>query len=374
MHMKLDNLVDKKLIKNIDLGIIISVLCLVIIGVIAIYSATGAAYGGSLSYIKTQIVAFILGIIGIVFVLLIDYNTFGEMEKIIYIVNILLLIAVLVFGKEIKESRSWIILGPVRFQPSEIVKIGFILTFAKQLEKREGSLDTLKGVAPLILYMVPIIGLILRQPDFGTALVFVFFSFFMLYAAGMNYKFILGIGALGIISAPALWLYYLKPYQKHRIMVFFNPELDPLGTGYHVIQSKIAIGSGQFLGKGLFQGTQNNLGFIPERHTDFIFSVIGEELGLLGSIIIILLFLWLIMRCMYIAKISKDSYGKYITVGVMAMFLFHVLENIGMTIGIMPVTGIPLPFISYGGSSLLTNMISIGLVLNVGMRRQIIRF
>ena len=374
MYMKLDNLVDKKLIKNIDLSIVISVICLVIAGIIAISSATGAAYGGSLSYIKTQIAAFILGIIGMVFVLLFDYNTFGEMEKIIYLVNVLLLIAVLVFGKEIKGAKSWIIFGPVRFQPSEIVKIGFILTFAKQLEKKEGTLDTIKGIIPLILYMIPILGLILLQPDFGTALVFVFFSFFMLYAAGMNYKFILGAGALGILSAPALWFYYLKSYQKHRIMVFFNPELDPLGTGYHVIQSKIAIGSGQFLGKGLFQGTQNNLGFIPERHTDFIFSVIGEELGLLGSIIIILLFLWLIMRCMYIAKISKDSYGKYITVGVMAMFLFHVLENIGMTIGIMPVTGIPLPFISYGGSSLLTNMISIGLVLNVGMRRQIIRF
>ncbi len=372
--MRLDNLVDKKLIKNIDLSIIISVFCLVVIGVIAIYSATGAAHGGSLSYIKTQIVAFILGIIGIIFVLFIDYNTFGDMEKIIYIVNILLLIAVLVFGKEVKGSKSWIIFGPLRFQPSEIVKIGFILTFAKQLEKREGTVDTIKGVLPLILYMAPILGLILKQPDFGTALVFMFFSFFMLYAAGISYKLIFGIGALGIVSAPALWLYYLKPFQKHRILVFFNPEMDPLDTGYHVIQSKIAIGSGQFLGKGLFKGTQNNLGFIPERHTDFIFSVIGEELGLLGSMAVILLFMWLIMRCMYIAKISKDSYGKYICVGVMAMFLFHVLENIGMTIGIMPVTGIPLPFISYGGSSLLTNMLSIGLVLNVGMRRQVIRF
>lgn len=372
--MKLDNLVDKKLIKNIDLGIVISVTLLVVAGIIAIASATGVSYGGSLGYVKTQIAAFILGIIGIVFVLLIDYNTFGEMEKVIYIINILLLVAVLVFGKEVKGAKSWIVLGSIRFQPSEIVKIGFILTFAKQLEKREGTLDTIKGILPLILYIIPILGLILKQPDFGTALVFIFFSFFMLYAAGMNYKFIFGMGALGILSFPVLWFYYFKPFQKHRIMVFFNPELDPLGKGYHVIQSKIAIGSGQFLGKGLFKGTQNNLGFIPERHTDFIFSVIGEELGLLGSIVIILLFFWLIMRCMYIAKISKDSYGKYICVGVMAMFLFHILENIGMTIGIMPVTGIPLPFISAGGSSLLTNMISIGLVLNVGMRRQIIRF
>ena len=296
------------------------------------------------------------------------------MERIIYAINIILLIAILVIGKEIKSSKSWIIIGPMRFQPSEIVKIGFILTFAKQLERKGDIINSIKGLIQLMLYLLPILGLILLQPDFGTGLVFIFFSFFMLYAAGLNYKFILGVGTIGIISVPALWLYYLKPYQKHRILVFFNPELDPLGSGYHVIQSKIAVGSGQFLGKGLFKGTQNNLGFIPERHTDFIFSIIGEELGLLGSMIIILLFLWLIMRCMYIAKISKDNYGKYITVGVMSMFLFHVLENIGMTIGIMPVTGIPLPFISYGGSSLLTNMIAIGLVLNVGMRRQVIRF
>lgn len=372
--MKFFNLLDKKLIKNIDLGIIVSVLLLFIAGIIVISSATGATYGGSLSYIKIQIAAFILGIIGAAIVLFFDYNTFGEMEKIIYVINILLLVAVLVFGKEVKGSKSWIIFGPLRFQPSEIVKIGFILTFAKQLEKREGTLDTVKGVIPLLLYMAPIIVLILRQPDFGTALVFIFFSFFMLYAAGISYKFIIGIGALGIISLPILWFYYFEEYQRYRIMVFFNPEMDPLGRGYHVIQSKIAIGSGQFLGKGLFKGTQNNLGFIPERHTDFIFSVIGEELGLIGSMIIILLFMLLIMRCMYISKISKDSYGKYISVGVMAMFLFHVLENIGMTMGIMPVTGIPLPFISYGGSSLLANMLSIGLVLNVGMRRQLIRF
>lgn len=372
--MKLSKLIDRRLIKNIDASLIISMLLLIAIGVVAIISATGIAYGSSYTYIKVQIVAFVLGTIGIVAVLFFDYNTFGELEKVIYIINILLLIIVLLFGKEVKGSKSWLILGPLNFQPSEIVKIGFILTFAKQLEKKEAILNTVKGLAQLILYIGPILGLILLQPDFGTGLVFVFFTFFMLYAAGLNYKYIFGFVIMGIVSVPVLWLYYLKPYQKHRILVFLNPELDPLGRGYHVIQSKIAVGSGQFLGKGLFKGTQNNLGFIPERHTDFIFSIIGEEFGLIGSIVIVLLFLWLIMRCLYIAKISKDDYGKYITVGVMAMFLFHVLENIGMTIGIMPVTGIPLPFISYGGSSLLTNMIAIGLILNVGMRRQVIRF
>ena len=372
--MKWSKLIDRRLIKNIDLGLVISMLLLISIGIVAIVSSTGIAYGSSFSYIKIQVIAFILGIIGIVAVLFFDYNTFGEMEKIIYAVNILLLVIVLLFGKEVKGSKSWLVIGTFNFQPSEIVKIGFILTFAKQLEKKEAVLNTVKGLAQLMLYMAPILGLILLQPDFGTGLVFVFFTFFMLFAAGLNYKYIFGVITMGIVSVPALWLYYLKPYQKHRILVFLNPELDPLGSGYHVTQSKIAVGSGQFIGKGLFKGTQNNLGFIPERHTDFIFSIIGEEFGLIGSMVIVLLFLWLIMRCMYIAKISKDDYGKFITIGVMAMFLFHVLENIGMTIGIMPVTGIPLPFISYGGSSLLTNMIAIGLVLNVGMRRQVIRF
>lgn len=372
--MKWDNIFDKKLLKNIDMGIIISVILLFAGGIVAISSATGVARGESLGYIKIQSVAFILGIIGIIVILCFDYNTFGDMSRIIYAVSILLLIAVLLFGKEIKGSKSWFDLGPVNFQPSEIVKIGFILSFAKILEKREGTLDTIKGMIPVIIYIIPIIGLILLQNDFGTALVFIFFIAFMVFAAGISYKYILGAGVFALLSLPLLWFKFFGDYQKKRILVFFNPELDKLGSGYHVIQSKIAIGSGQFTGKGLFKGTQNNLGFIPERHTDFIFSVIGEELGLIGSVIIILLFMILILRCIYIAKISKDSYGKYVCIGVMAMFLFHVLENIGMTIGIMPVTGIPLPFVSYGGSSLLTNMMSIGLVLNVGMRRQIIRF
>ena len=372
--MKWDNIFDKKLLKNIDVGIIISMILLFAGGIVAIASATGVTHGGSLNHIKIQSVAFILGMIAIIIILFFDYNTFGDMSKLIYAVSIILLVAVLIFGKEVKGSKSWFDLGLVNFQPSEIVKIGFILSFAKLLEKREGTLDTIKGIIPIILYIVPIIGLILLQNDFGTALVFIFFIAFMVFAAGMSYKFILGTGVLAVLSLPLLWFKFFGDYQKKRILVFFNPELDKLGSGYHVIQSKIAIGSGQFTGKGLFRGTQNNLGFIPERHTDFIFSVIGEELGLIGSVIIIFLFMLLITRCIYIARISKDSYGKYICIGIMALLLFHVLENIGMTIGIMPVTGIPLPFVSYGGSSLLTNMISVGLVLNVGMRRQVIRF
>jgi len=372
--MNKEGIIDKKLLKNLDVGILISVILLFIIGLVAISSATGVAHGGSLRHVKIQSVAFLLGTIAMIITLFFDYNTFGELSKVIYIVSILLLVAVLIFGVEVKGSKSWFDLKVVNFQPSELVKIGFIISFAKFLEKREENLNSLKGVLSAVLYIIPIVGLIILQNDFGTALVFIFFIAFMLFAAGISYKYVVGAIVLGILSFPLLWYYVFEDYQRKRILVFLNPEMEPLGRGYHVIQSKIAVGSGQFWGKGLYQGTQNNLGFIPERHTDFIFSVIGEEMGLIGSLAVILLFMLLLMRCIYIANISKDSFGKYICVGVMAMFLFHVLENIGMTIGMMPVTGIPLPFVSYGGSSLVTNLIAIGLVLNVGMRRQVIRF
>lgn len=374
MMLKFDDLVDRKLLKNIDLGIVLSTVLLILYGITAIASATHITKGGSMSLMKVQIIAFILGIIGVIIILMIDYNTFGDSYTILYVVNILLLVSVLLLGSKIKGSKSWIDFGPLNFQPSEVVKLGFILTYAKYLEKKKDKLNRIIDILPAVMHMGVVIGLILLQPDFGTALVFIFISVFMLFAAGLNYKMIAGAFVTFLVSIPAMWFFLFKQYQKDRIRVFLNPELDPMGAGYHVLQSQTAIGSGQFAGKGLFQGTQNNLGFIPERHTDFIYSVIGEELGLIGAIAVIFLFMWLLLRCIHIAKVSKDDYGMLICVGVTAMYLFHVLENIGMTIGLMPVTGIPLPFISYGGSSLLTNMAAVGLVLNVGMRRQVIRF
>lgn len=372
--MRLDNILDKKLIRNIDLGIVFFTIFLVAFGIVAIASATHIAKIGTSSEIKVQIIAFILGIIGVTIILMIDYNTFGDWYKIIYVVNIILLILVLILGRNINGATSWIRIGPLNFQPSEIVKLGFILTFAKYLERKKDQLNRVIDVVPAVVHLGIIVGLLLLQPDFGTALVFIFISVFMLYAAGLNYRMIIGAFTAFIISMPIIWFYVLKSYQKDRILTFLNPELDRMGAGYQVLQSQTAIGSGRFVGKGLFQGTQNNLGFIPFQKTDFIFSVIGEELGFIGCVAIILLFAWLLLRCIHIAKVSKDDYGMLICVGITAMFLFHILENIGMTIGLMPVTGIPLPFISYGGSSLLTNMAAVGLVLNVGMRRQVIRF
>lgn len=372
--MRLGDFIDRKLVRNIDPGIIIATGLLICIGILAISSATHVNEIGLTSQIKTQIAAFILGVIAVLFILLIDYNNFGEAYKIIFIINVVLLLSVLFLGVTRNGAKSWIIIGPAQIQPSEIVKIGFILSFAKHLEKKKDNLNRIIDVVPYLIHLGVLIGLVLLQPDFGTALVFIFIAFFMMLTAGVNWKLIAGAISAVLVSIPAIWFFYFSEYQKERILVFLNPELDPLGAGYHVIQSKIAIGSGQFAGTGLFNGVQNKLGFIPFKDTDFIFSVIGEELGLIGTLLVVFLFVWLLMRCIHIAKVAKDDFGMLISVGITAMFLFHVLENIGMTIGIMPVTGIPLPFISYGGSSLLTNMVAIGLVLNVGMRRQIIRF
>ncbi len=372
--MKVGDLIDKKLVRNIDLGIVFSSLSLIMIGFLAIASASGILNGGSTGRLKVQIAAFIIGIIAILVVLLFDYNTFGELERPLFVLNVLLLLSVFVFGDRVKGAVSWIDLGPVSFQPSEVVKISFILIFAKHLERRKDNLQNIFQILPSMLYLAVPVGLILLQPDFGTALVFMFIAFFMMFEAGLSYKIIgAGVGAVAALF-PILWLFFFQDYQKDRILTFLYPELDPMGRGYHVIQSKIAIGSGLFSGKGIFHGTQNNLGFIPERQTDFIFSVIGEEVGFIGCVIVILLFMYLLYRMMYIAKVSKNDYGTLVCTGVMAMYLFHILENIGMTIQLMPVTGIPLPLISYGGSSLLTNMIALGLVINIGMRRQVIRF
>lgn len=372
--MRYDNIVDRKLLRNIDLIIVMTTIALIIIGVLGIASATQLTTGGDPKNITVQVVAFVLGTIAVLMLLLIDYNSFGDMQKVIYVINILLLLSVFVLGKEVKGAKSWIDLGPVNFQPSEIVKIGFILAFAKHLEGKKDNLDSIKDVGISLLYAIVPIGLILLQNDTGTMLVFIFITAVMFFAAGINYKYIMGAVGAFICSTPLLWFFALKDYQKNRILVFLNPERDPRGSGYHVIQSKTAIGSGKFFGEGLFNGTLNNNGFIPERHTDFIFSVLGEELGFIGAVLVVLLFMILLLRCIHIAKVAKDTYGMLICVGVTAMYLFHVLENIGMTIGIMPVTGIPLPFVSYGGSSLITNMLAIGLIINVGMRRQVIRF
>ena len=241
------------------------------------------------------------------------------------------------------------------------------------VEKKVGKLNTFKDLIPIFIFVGIPFFLILKQPDLGTALVFIAILMGMLFVAGIRLKHFVAIIIAGLAALPVFW-YFLKDYQKERLMVFLDPNADPLGSGYHIIQSKIAIGSGMFFGKGIFSGTQSQLNFLPENHTDFIFAVVGEETGFIGALIVLLLYFIILYRGIRIASAAKDNFGMLLATGITSMFVFHILVNIGMTMGIMPVTGIPLPLMSYGISSLVMNLFSIGLLLNIYMRRQKIMF
>lgn len=365
----------KEKFQNFDIPLFGAAFISCILGILLIRSAS-LTYGNSTKLVIVQTGAFILGLIVLFLISFWNYEFLYNHSKIIFAANVFLLVLVLVIGigREEVGGQSWINLGPISFQPSEIVKIGYIICFAIQLEKYEEDINGLKNLGFIILHIGIILGLILLQPDFGTAMVFVAIFIGMLFVAGLSYKYIFIAAGSVAAALPLIWFFFLKTYQQNRIRVFLNPELDPLMSGYQVIQSKIAVGSGGLAGNGLFHGIQTQLGYIPAKHTDFIFSVAGEELGFLGSALVVFLLMFLVVRCFYIAANAKNSLGRYIAVGVGCMFLAQSFENIGMTIGLMPVTGITLPFFSYGGSSLVTNLIAIGLVLNVRLRHKTLNF
>lgn len=349
---------------NFDRFLLVTVIIAALYGIFAIYSATYSY--GTLSNVIIQAVSLVLGLIILVILTLFDYEQYEIFIKPIAGISIFLLILVLIIGKSGDwGAQSWIRLGPVGIQPAEIAKIGFIITFSYHLDKVSNNINKPLNVLLLIVHLMVPVGLILLQPDAGSAMVFLFIFIVMIFVAGISRKYIIPALILGITSIPLIYMFVLSDYQKHRILVFLNPELDKLGSGYNVIQSKIAVGSGGFFGKGYLNGTQNQLGFLPTKHTDFIFSVISEELGFIGAALVIILLYIIILRCIKTAMIAQTPFGKYLCWGVSAMFIFHTLENIGMCIGLMPVTGIPLPFFSYGGSSLITNLIAIGLVMSV---------
>jgi rod shape determining protein RodA len=284
-----------------------------------------------------------------------------------------MLLAVMFVGQSALGAQRWIQIGPISLQPSEFSKLIMIVSLASLLDKRAGRLNSLKEVIPVFLYVgIPFL-LVMKQPDLGTALVFLAILFGMIYVAGINTRVLMMIFGAGLAFLPIFW-HFLKDYQKMRLTVFIDPNVDPLGSGYHIIQSKIAIGSGMLFGKGLFGGTQSQLNFLPENHTDFIFAVVGEELGFVGAALILILYFILLYRGIKIAGIARDNFGTLLATGITSMLTFHVLVNVGMTAGIMPVTGIPLPLMSYGVSALTTNLISIGILLNIYMRRQKILF
>ncbi len=363
----------KKSFKKFDFILFFTVILLCIYGLIIIKSATLSL--GSSEYIKSQAIAIIIGILAIFILVLMDYQFLGKLYIPIYVLSNLLLVAVLIwgFGDEDWGSRSWLKIGPVVFQPAEFVKIGLIISLSKFIDENKETINEPFTLLKILAFAGLPVLLILKQPDAGTAMVFIFFIALMLFVAGIKWRYIGYAFLAGLGSLPILW-FKLDKYQKDRIFDFLEPERNATGTGYQAIQGKIAIGSGKIFGRGLFQGVQTQYNYIPEKQTDFIFAVLVEELGFIGGMLLIFLYFILINRFIKIAKNSKDLFGSLMVVGISAMLVFHIWENIGMTIGLMPITGIPLPFLSHGGTFLLINMVGVGITLSVGMHRDGLNF
>ncbi|NLZ38251.1 MAG: rod shape-determining protein RodA [Firmicutes bacterium] len=366
---------ERKLLRNFDWLLLLTVFALVAVSLIIITSTTFNYTGDPFYFSKRQLIRFAVGFAAMLFIISIDYTYFYRLAPYIYFFSLLMLAAVLFMGSKSGGAQRWIDLGFFELQPSEFAKLGIIITLARLLTAQEGNFEDMYSLLPAFFHVAVPMGLIFLQPDLGTSLVFIVILFAMLYMAGAKGKHLFTFAVIGaVVGVPLLW-FNLKDYQKMRLIIFLDPYMDPLDNGYQIIQSLIAVGSGGLHGKGLFaEGTQNALNFLLEQHTDFIFSAYAEGTGFIGAVILLLLFAILILRIIWLASQAKDTFGMLVCIGIASMMLFHILVNIGMTIGIMPVTGIPLPFISYGGSSLLMNMMAIGIVLNIGMRRQKIMF
>ncbi len=367
------NVERQNILKNFDFVLLFLSVAASVFGIIMITSATQSP----VKYVLVQSLALVLGLAAIFFIMIIDYEYLAKMSKYLYGISIILLILVLIpgIGKEENGARSWFRFGSlISVQPAEFVKLFFVITFSKHIASTGMILNRPRNVLFLALHLGAIVALILVQPDFGTAVVFLCMAFVMLFAAGLAWKYIAALLGMAAVAAPLGWFFVLQTYQKNRILTLFNPERDPMGSGYHVVHSKITVGSGQIFGTGLFDGASQYNNFLPERHTDFIFSVVCEELGFIGALAVVALLVAIIVRCVQIGINARNDLGKYICMGVAAMFAFHLIENVGMCIGLMPVTGIPLPFFSYGGSAMLTNLIAIGLVMNVKYRSKVINF
>lgn len=363
--------VDKRKLYHLDWYLIIYGAALFAIGIMNLISATSSFYSGSYSFIIKQLVAFTIGIVLIAVIINFDYRTIANNAKLFYFISLGTIVFVLVWGMAAGGARRWISILGISLQPSEFIKPVIVILLASILheKKRDKVLLGLKDISiPLAWVVVPFV-LIVLQPDLGTGVIIFLVFLAMLWFVGMKkstYATLLGAG----ITIPLVaWQYVLRPYQKQRIYTFLNIDSDPLGVGYHTKQAMIAVGSGKFFGKGYLQGTQHKLQFIPEHHTDFIYTVFAEEWGFLGSIAFFLLFIMFISRCIKISQQAHDDLGSIIAFGVASIIFLQFTVNVLMNIHLAPVVGIPLPFISYGGSSLISVLISVGLLLNINMRR-----
>lgn len=365
----------RNLLKNTDYILVITIVALFIIGVLGIYSAGYGDTDGSKTEYQKQIVWFGVACGLAIFLWAIDTSMISLIGYALYGINLILLVVVLA-TPSIYGATSWFKIGSLSYQPSELMKLGVILTAAKvmtmyienkntpQPDKRKGYI--LLGIIAA-LFIVPLL-LIVLQPDFGTALVYIVILAFMSFKLGIKYRYILIALLIGLILIPVIYN-ILPAHAKARIDVFLNPELDPLGDGYNAIQSKIAVGSGMLFGTGLLEGSQTQYDYLPVQSSDFIFSVISEEMGFVISALVVILYLVMILRILKAASDARDLYSSFVAVGIAGLFAFHFIENIGMTIGLLPITGVPLPFVSYGGSNILTAGIAIGIILNISARK-----
>jgi len=355
--------------KKLDITLLAVVLILILLGLIIIFSTSYNSTGTDFLNFKKQVIFSVIGFVLMMFVSFFDYRALKNWTGIFYVLVCFVLVAILFLGTLIRGSMSWFDLGFFNVQPSEFVKIIMIIILAKYLSEAKNYLNDFRKIIISGIYVSLPTVLIILQPDFGSALVMLFIWISMVFITGTKIRYAVMIFILGIISLVAGWFYVFEDYQKDRIATFVNPQSDLLGAGYNVNQSIIAVGSGNIWGKGLGYGSQSQLNFLPEKHTDFIFAVIAEEMGFIGAFFMLGLFAIVFYRFFKIALETQDNFGKLLVLGVAFTLIFHISINIGMNVGIMPVTGIPLPFISYGGSSLISFLIMIGIAQSVYMRR-----
>lgn len=364
--------IDRRLISHFDWTLFLLALVFVAIGVMTIYSANfdlDAGHAGALP--ARQVTWFGLGLIAMFMAMSFDYHYIDRLAYPFYGIMVVLLILVMIFGHSGGGSQRWIHLGLFRLQPSEPAKIAIVLVMAKYFQSDEPSRGYyLRDLWVPFLIVAPLVILTLIQPDLGTAIILGVVFISMILMGGLRLRSFAFLVGAGLAFLPVFW-HFLRPYQQGRILTFLDPNRDPLGAGYHVIQSQIAIGSGRFFGKGFLHGSQNRLDFLPAQHTDFIFAVFSEEWGFVGCAILLLLYFAMIAYCLGLVQRAKDRFGALLVFGMIAIVFWHVVINVAMVAGVMPVVGVPLPMVSYGGSALASMMFAIGVIMNVSMRRYI---
>ena len=361
---------DRRMLLNIDWVLIVAVLSVAFIGLVNLYSSTHLYTNAGVPLYLKELTYYLFGAAIILLVISVDYRVLLTLNYPLYIAMILLLLFALLFGRTIGGAQRWINLGFFRLQPSEPAKLILVITLASYYYRKDNGtgFGLLDLAVPALLTGLPFL-LIAKQPVLGTGLLLVFIFASMTLFIKLRKSTLLTLLCGGISFLPIAWKFFLKPYQRQRVETFINPENDPLGAGYHIIQSKIAVGSGLIFGKGYTKGTQGQLDFLPERHTDFAFSVWAEEWGFFGSFILVICYFFMILWGLNIAISARDKFGVLLAFGVVSLIFWQAFINLAMVMGLLPVVGVPMPLISFGGSSLITNLAGLGLLMNIRMRR-----